>query len=221
MTGVADLDSATELNARGWVSVKNISSGADLIALSHSIGHPIASPTGELLKEIRVTPTASARFGTLSDAHGLGPFPLHTDTAFWPTPARYIVIRVQGDTRRSTTVRTFEDIFSKSDGDVLALVSQSIWLVHTRSAAASFYCSALRRRSDGLMWRYDASCMSPANRSAQLVAKRLRSISTSDCERITWSSREAVIISNWNALHGRGPAPPNEGERVLQRIYVR
>ena len=37
---------------------------------------------------------------------------------------------------------------------------------------------------------------------------------------IDWSTDGAVVISNWTTLHGRGPAPTEERERVLERVYV-
>jgi hypothetical protein len=95
------------------------------------------SPTGELIKEIRVVSASRARTGTLSATYGSGDFPLHTDTAFWPVPARYVVFQLRGDTRRSTTILSFDDFFRQCDKRTFLLAESSVWLVRTRSA--SFY----------------------------------------------------------------------------------
>lgn len=209
-----------ELEARGWARVQNISSRAVLLELARSIGRPIASPSGDLVKEIRITSTLMARPGTLSAAYGCGEFPLHTDTAFWPVPARYVVLRVQGDTRRCTKVRAFEDTFCECERRFRALTEQSVWFVRARSA--SFYCSMSCRLDQRVGWRYDDKCMFPANRAAREVKEVFEGLTKSSAgEWISWSGEEAVVLSNWRVLHGRGPAPQDENERILERIYVR
>src|SRR4051794_6145768 len=99
----------SELEFYGWQFVSNISSRDDLIKLAQSLGRPRPSLTGSIVKELRPVAKHAAQRLTLSATYGLGTFPLHTDTAFWPVPARYVVLRVHGDLRRSTTVRTFQN----------------------------------------------------------------------------------------------------------------
>jgi hypothetical protein len=210
----------TELELRGWTRVPNIGGQALLLDLARSIGFPVASPTGELVKEIRVTPNFRARARTLSAVYGRGEFPLHTDTAFWPTPARYIVLRVRGDTRRYTKLRAFEEVLSNCGGRILTLVDQSIWRV--RGATSSFYCTLSYRLQGRTVWRYDNECMFPANRAAREVKGIFEVLMKGNTEeRISWSGDDAVILSNWRVLHGRGPAPQDEDERILERVYVR
>jgi hypothetical protein len=210
-----------ELERRGWVRVTDISTRPALLELARSLGSPVPSPTGELVKEIRITPASNARTGTLSAAYGDGEFPLHTDTAFWPVPARYIVLRVRGDTRRPTTISSFEDLSQECGGhSLLVLAEKSIWRVRTRSA--SFYCSLRFRVNRSSGWRYDRECMFPANGAAQKLEQILESLTTgSRGESIGWSGDEAIVLSNWSILHGRGRAPRDEKERILDRVYVR
>jgi alpha-ketoglutarate-dependent taurine dioxygenase len=207
-----------ELKSSGWTRVPDISSREALLDLARSLGTPVVSPTGELVKEIKVTSAALARAGTLTANHGAGEFPLHTDTAFWQMPARYVVLRVRGDTRRATTILPFEDLLRRCGSRALGLLQSSVWLIKTRTA--SFY-SPMRIRGS-LGWRYDAQCMLPANRAAidlQGVLDRV----TTDVSRthVAWMGDEAVVLSNWRVLHGRSAAPEQEQERILQRIYVR
>jgi hypothetical protein len=63
--------------------------------------------------------------------------------------------------------------------------------------------------------------MFPANAAAVEVDTILRPLvggGRGDC--INWSSDRAVVLSNWNVLHGRGPEPPGEGTRIIERLYV-
>ena len=102
-----------ELDTYGWTYVDGISSCDELLALGRSLGRPVPSPKGEMIKEIRVTPTGKARAGSQSSIYGTGPFPLHTDTVFWPVPVRYVILRAYGDTRRGhekvTATKSGED----------------------------------------------------------------------------------------------------------------
>jgi len=160
-----------------------------------------------------------ARAGSLSAKYGCREFPLHTDTAFWPIPVRFLVLRVIGDTRRCSTVRLFEDLFMRRD-ELFRLAQRSVWLA--RTGWTSFYCSMMFRSESSVLWRYDSNCMFPANSAAKQLEAPLRAITSTEFgEQIKWSGSNAVIFSNWTVLHGRCAAPEAEGERIVERIYVR
>jgi hypothetical protein len=207
------------LKGHGWGVVRNVKSQAELLMLAGSLGRPIASPSGDFVKEIRPTSYENARKGTLSATYSTGPFPLHTDTAFWPVPARYVVLRTRGDIRRDTTLLKFQDILSAGPPELTTLVDRSIWVV--RTAQRRFYCSMRFRMGNAAGLRYDAQCMIPANDAAVNVRRTWSAALRNSCAQcIQWSNDMAIVLCNWEVLHGRGPAPPNETERILERIYV-
>jgi len=209
-----------ELQTRGWAVVKGIESSANVLELGRALGHPVPSPNGEIVKEIRITDAATAVPGSQSALYGTGPFPLHTDTVFWPTPVRYVILRGSGDTRRPTTLMRFSELLDKCGGGAAAMAAASIWTVGPGSRR--FYCSLRFRHAGAVGWRYDADLMSPANRAAIAIRRMLHPILTGDvADRIYWSGDSAVVIANWQALHARGPEPPDEGPRIIERLYVR
>jgi len=124
-----------ELAHRGWTTVSRINSCDELLNLAKSLGTPLQAPTGELIKRLTVKPAAEARAGTLSATFGAKSFPLHTDTAFWSIPARYLVMRVHGDYRRSTTVLSFKRMFRDLRFDISDDVRRSVWVVRTPLAS--------------------------------------------------------------------------------------
>jgi len=64
--------------------------------------------------------------------------------------------------------------------------------------------------------------MFPANRAAKELQEILDPLTTNPCgASITWSGEEAIVLSNWSVLHGRGAKPEREEQRILERIYVR
>ena len=199
--------------------MRGVASTSELLKLAGSIGRPVPSPTGELVKELSPRRGGHAHRCTLSDTYGKGSFPLHTDTAFWPVPCRYVIFRVRGDIRRATTILTFADLFRLGTPDLSDLASRSIWLVHTSSR--TFYCSMRFRHRDLQGWRYDGQCMSPANRAALIIKERLNPLlADRRAECVSWTSDMAVVLCNWKVLHGRGPSPSDENLRILERIYV-
>lgn len=209
-----------EVEECGLTFVGGIHDTSSLIELARSIGNPIENSDGGLLRVLRVVASGSARPWTLSASFGRGSFPLHTDTAFWSLPARFLVMRASGDLRRPTTVCPFRALFKLAGDGLLNATRKSVWTLKT--AMGPVYCEMAFRLPDqrsGL--RYDRQCMNPANASAQEVDEY---ISSGQCgqviQEIRWSEDLALVIDNWQVLHGRGPEPAREEERILERIYV-
>lgn len=209
----------SELEARGWTKVTGVASRDELLRLAFSLGRPVRSPTGELIRQLVPTETDHAKPSTLSAMHGLGAFPLHTDTAFWPRPCRYLVFRATGDVRRPTTLASFERLLSSLGDGFLALAERSVWIAS--APIQSHYCLMRFRFGQHIGWRYDPRSMIPANDAARRVHSRLNDLLPSlETEVVRWEEGSAVIVCNWKMLHGRGPMPANEKRRILERIYV-
>jgi hypothetical protein len=211
---------APELDANGWTRVCGVDSTSDLLELAKSLGEILPTGHGQLVAQIRPNDRDNAHLGTLTATYGRGRFPLHTDTAFWPLPVRIVVLRVAGDNRRTTGLLSFCELLEDVGANGAELAKKSIWRI-TRGATA-FYCSMRFQAAGVCGWRYDANCMSPVNGAARDLDNVIRPRTTDKAgQQFTWSAGEALIIANWNTLHSRGEAPADEGERVLERIYVR
>jgi alpha-ketoglutarate-dependent taurine dioxygenase len=209
-----------ELQERGWTIVPDVRTQSRLLEVARSVGRPVLSPTGELIKKLYPhNAEAKSNRRTLSVVYGMDKFPLHTDTAFWPLPCRYIVFRATGDIRRGTTILTFATLVSKLGIEFQSLAERSVWVSHTPQA--SFYCLMIFSAGGERCWRYDPHCMQPANKSALQVNEILKSSPLCDMESsFIWAEETALVVDNWKTLHGRGPMPANEQLRVLERIYL-
>ena len=208
-----------ELQAQGWTVVEDINTEGALLDLGHYIGTPVHTPNGELVKKIRRQSKDTAPPRSQSSLYGEGPFPLHTDTVFWPLPVRYILLRGYGDTRRQTTIQSFKDLLSNCDKTIQTKLKESVWQVI--AGPKPFYCSLYFHHGHEFGWRYDFDLMTPANAAAKYINDILKPLAAADgIPGIEWSGDQAVILDNWHVLHGRGPQPPNEGIRIIERLYV-
>lgn len=209
-----------ELKEIGWTYVDGVTNSNDLIDIGREIGSITMTPNNELVKKITRFSKSDAPKGSQSALYGTGRFPLHTDTVFWELPVKYVILRAHGDVRRPTTLKDIESLFQICDKKYLPLIINSIWYVGQYSKR--FYCSLRFNYKDSAIWRIDMDLMKPANKSAIESQKVLRDlVFTTDTESINWTGSNAVIISNWRVLHGRGNSPENEGQRTIERLYVR
>jgi hypothetical protein len=209
-------DALSSLQLRGWVALRPESRELPTLAVARAIGEPIRSPTGDLVRKLVPKDPTDAISGTFSHVYGKADFPLHTDTAFWPVPARYLVMRVTGDTRRPTMVAPIPQPFAST---ITPEVVSSVWIIR---GVRPFYCSMQFRVNGEVGVRYDPLTMIPANAAAAKVQSGLPTmLAQLPTFSVDWEAAGTVIVDNWRALHGRGPEPAGEGQRVLERIYVR
>jgi hypothetical protein len=186
--------------------------------LATSIGVPVTNSTGPLIKRLRPLHPHEAPAGTLSSIYGTSSFPFHTDTAFWTVPAKFVLLRAIGDLRRATCVCTFHELFKL--GDLEDVARESVWTVPQKNG--SVYCTMTVRDGSEAGYRYDKDCMSPKNRAATYLSEQFtRIFSCFKGHIVKWTPGKVLILSNWLALHARDASPIDEGERTIERIYVR
>jgi len=151
-----------QLAATGWALLHGIRAPRDLIAIAESLGRPKASPSGELVRTLVTRDRAVGRRRTFTAECGRGAIPFHTDTAFWPVPARYVVMQVDGDLRRSSRVLSFDALFRALPATARPDIGASVWLCKHPVP------SAYRKMTLPIKgWRYDPLTMVPANASAK------------------------------------------------------
>ncbi|QGG57899.1 TauD/TfdA family dioxygenase [Paenibacillus sp. B01] len=86
--------SISELEKSGFIKM-NIPdlSEEDLLGISKQIGAPVESRIGaKIIDRLSPKDKDEAHKNSLSGVHGMNSFPLHTDTAYFRTPARYILL---------------------------------------------------------------------------------------------------------------------------------
>jgi len=187
---------------QGWAIIKATLELDDLLQLAQSLGETVAHPNGELVRTIRPTEKSSARSRTLSARFGKGYLPFHTDTAFWPLPARFVILSIVGKSACPTLVCPFERALSPASSSSSQSAQQSKWALIT--PRVSRYCSMGLWDGIDTGLRFDPVCMFPANRQARDVAKLLSyEALVPIAVQIDWSQTGALILDNWQTLHAR------------------
>jgi hypothetical protein len=183
-----------------------------MLQLSGQLGLPLRGRSGAPLID-RLIPREPrlARHNTFSGTFGTGSFPLHTDTAHWLKPARYVVLgaaRASSDAAR-TTITTVPCM----DQVTLEHIAAGIFVV--ASGRGGFLGSICQK--DRPFCRFDPLCMRPVDRASEDAMRSFEElISGQQRTMIQWSVGDVVILDNWSVLHGRSAGT---GERVLLRLY--
>jgi hypothetical protein len=86
-----------KLEADGWAIISTAASTqegavAELKSLASTLGDIVPGRGGRIVEPILPEPVERARAGSLSSKFGLLPLPLHTDTAHWNVPCRYLLL---------------------------------------------------------------------------------------------------------------------------------
>lgn len=214
---MTDID-LSELNNIGWTTVGNVRGDGGLLKIAKRLGNPITTKFG-MVAMVVPKDRELAKPGTFGEKYGLGRYPLHSDTAHWSIPAKYLVLQASGDIRRNTTILSVRSLLSNLDDETKRLIKKSIWL--SGSMHARFYCSILFTVEGLTGWRFDPMCMKPANESARMLQGKLfEKMESATPVEYCWECNSVLIIANWVTLHGRGSAPIDEGERKLFRVLV-
>ncbi|MFC6268913.1 TauD/TfdA family dioxygenase [Frigoriflavimonas asaccharolytica] len=207
-----------QLSTNGWTEFKSGSTDIELISIASEIGNILKHPNGQDVFILKPKLKNEASYGTFSSKHGLSNFPLHTDTAFYKNPARYILMHsLQSNNCETTILRKidFWDLLTDLDKKK---AERAIYLVKTNRE--KFYTSLIFNQKNESGIKYDSTCMFPFNKYAkefdeifQETIKKIEPI------KIEWTEGKTLIIDNWKNLHGRKSAEA-ETNRILKRIYI-
>lgn len=211
------------LNARGWIEISDIHSPDEMLSLAAQLGDIVHQESRPPISTLKPTPTEAAASATASQTYGTGEFPLHTDLAHWPTPARFIVmgnLSVESQTP-TLLLDTRGDIALR---DLRSLAKRAIWEVS--KARRAFACTMLFAHGGTEGFRWDQNVMRPLNQTAADLAQRLRSelslTRRENLHSVQWQGKgHALIVDNWRMLHARPSIPTSDLMRTLHRIFVR
>lgn len=206
------------INEKGWAEIEDINSEDQLLSMALDLGTIVNHPNGEKISNVIPREKKDSLMGTFSNIFGFDSFPMHTDTAFWSTPAKYVILSAQDIYKAKTLIIHIKEIWEQLSEKEKSYAQQSIYLIKT--IHGQHYSSFLFKVSGIEAFRHDPCTMIPFNNSAKELQKRLDNIIPSIIPyEVNWSGKKALIFDNWHTLHGRTSVDKNEN-RVIKRIYI-
>ena len=202
-----------------WVGVAR--DGDELLCAAACLGAPVPVRSGgPVLQDLTPVADQDAPANSLSSAHGLAAFPFHTDAAHHRRPPRWVLMRCAnpGTEHRSTLLVDASRLpFAQRQWQAL---ERAVWWV--RSGGRGFPASIVKRGRDGMSFRYDRGCMSPADPAFTFAGELFeQALNQAPHVRLEWQRDDLVIVDNWRMMHGRTAAKGRDvGLRRLQRILV-
>lgn len=215
-TGINLTNLARELSEKGYVRVQALSAIETTLELAQRLGSvsviPDVSPVQELVPRVK-DQTSSSSYGGM---YGLNEFPLHTDMAHWFVPPHYFLLRcVQPAPEVKTLVLHSRELFVDADEVTLRLA-----LFRPRRRLDG-RLSSLRLFENGRC-RWDPVFILPVTKSAiELRERILGRIQAARTDELSLDDpRDAIILDNWNVLHGRTKVSVDCFRRKLERVYL-
>lgn len=202
----------------GWVEIENISTEKTLTELASVVGNILVHPNGENIATLNPSQGQKSIKGTFSNTFGLQKFPLHTDTAFWSTPTRFVMLCSFKPSLCNTEIIHIDEIWQNLNSDDKSHAKKAVYMIKT--IHGQHYSSVLFQNNGVEGFKYDPCSMFPINNSAKIFDKKLKSILNElKPMEINWTGNKVLIFDNWKTLHGRGEAKI-ENYREIKRIYL-
>lgn len=214
---------AAQVAKDGWVSCRienpNCSLNEVVEAVGRRLGTPLSTRARQCVESLSPKTRSDAHANSLSTVHGLGLLPLHTDGSHLLQPPRYVILMCasRGSWPTPTRLLRFRDLgFTAAER---ARFAAAPFLV--RNGRRSFYSTIYAEHRPFI--RFDQGCMMPQTPdSAASLAIFTARANDADGTLIDWRVGDAIIIDNWNVLHGRGMGNADAArDRMLLRVSVR
>ncbi|MFL4294132.1 TauD/TfdA family dioxygenase [Enterobacter asburiae] len=203
-----------------YCRVEGCTSLEGFLTLARGLGEILHHPNGELYDIVTANDGTGAKRGSFSQRFGFQEFPLHTDTAFWEIPARLLIMWSPKASNTPTTMLSWRNIlafFSECDKKN---IQNAIFTVHTYERIKYSGLNFISAGSRG--FRYDPNIMVPANGPADEFVKVYNEIiNYVKSTEFHWYGSNALVLNNWNMLHGRKGIENMHESRTIFRIYVR
>ncbi|WP_353859771.1 hypothetical protein [Azospirillum formosense] len=208
----------------GWVTF-DLDPCIPLDSFARQIGSLMYAGDGQVATaRLQPREAESGKRNTLSGRFGLGEFPMHTDGATMPLPPRFVLLRsVSDDHSRRPTLLAHVG-WSNAKFPLYDNLSSSMLLV---GGPKRYFYAPIVSQPAGYrraFIRFNPCCMKPIGNTASenTFAHATRLAEHAERTSVFWERGRALLIDNWQVLHGRGISEivNAEGFRVLERCFI-
>lgn len=194
----------------------------ELIAISEQIGIPVETRLGtKVIDRLSPKEKKDAHNYSLSRNYGVNSFPLHTDTAYFKIPVRYILLYSMnpGSGNRPTFLYDSNRLFNYDKELRFELAHVLFKVINGRN---SFLTTVYNSHQNKCFFRLDRDCMkATSSKGTELITKIDNIIDPKDFHEVRWSIGDLLILDNWRFLHGRGESSVTDNDRLLLRMSIK
>jgi Taurine catabolism dioxygenase TauD, TfdA family len=212
-----------KLKADGWAIIKTTASTQEGVAgelklIAANLGEIAPGRNRQLVEQILPEPIEVARAGSLSSKFGLRPLPLHTDTAHWDVPCRYLLLGCVDPGPVPTPTCLLDSRKAQLSESESFACRSAVFAI--RNGRFSFYGSIVD--CDRPFIRLDPGCMTALSSEgagaldAFSLERQAKSVFRHD-----WRQGDILLLDNWRILHARGFDKPTMPGRMLVRTMIR
>ena len=216
-------DHLRRLAASGWISGESDEAdetrlSAAILSIASGLGKVIPGRGRQQVERLGPQSAASSYRGSLSSLHGLAPLPLHTDTAHWPVPCRYLVMACVDPGPLPAPTVLLDTRAIRLTREQRGALLNAVFLI--RNGRKSFYGTISSAGRPFI--RFDLGCMEgQSDNCSTAVSGYTDRTATSRTTSYEWTPGKVLVIDNWRMLHGRGVIGDTQPGRVLRRVMVR
>lgn len=202
--------------AHGYTVIEDFDQD-QLLAVARLLGIPYGdSRNRTLVRDLHPRASEESPANTLSSRYGTGAFPLHTETAYWRTPARYVLLYCvsPGKGDRPTLLM---DLTPKIGPPESADLATELWVVGRMRHP---FLAPVLESAGSPRLRFDPECMRPSRHATKTPGILERLLAEDSVVSVEWRRKDLLVIDNYRMLHGRGIGHAPDPDRHLQRVLV-
>ena len=203
------MDILSELSIRGYAELVDVQEAGQAFRATEMLGRVIML-NGQAIQKLTPKDKDATSSNSFSKRHGRSVFPLHTDTAFWTRPARFIVLFARDRSQTATRILPLQQT-----RELMAFARRNNPIFLRQTVNGPIYSHPWIDDPD-CCTLYDPCYMQPANRAAEEFEAAAFDSATL-ATHFAWTGTNALVIDNWQVLHGRDVC--NDNDRVLYRFY--
>lgn len=155
-----------------------------------------------------------------SGSYGLNEFPLHSDLAHWAIPPQFLLLRcIVGSSDVLTHILSWSHVEDFIQAETL---QRAVFAGRTRRYGQSGLVRALAFAEQRRVHRWDALFLKPLNQPARTLGSVMSETNWAEMETkiLLQQPGDAILIDNWQMLHGRSQVPDSSRSRHIERVYL-
>ena len=200
----------------GFVQFQGDVIGKDTLTIANELGTIAHMPGVQVVQSLVPLESIMKKASSYSGNFGMSEFPFHTDLAHWYQPPRYLLLKCVIPTIAvSTNIVLSAPLFLQENKNDLR---RALFRPRRRLDGRL----SLLRLFENDFYRWDPLFLRPLSNTAKLLQRRIEQkiLESTPNKVVLASTKDCVLIDNWNTFHARSSVPLEAITRKVERVYL-